>query len=147
MGAGPFDSVPLNLRCTNDWGLDDPLHPIARYADGLRALRPDNPERIIFAALVGVPVELEDSSFGDILDDPQMQYVEVADGTRLTASCDVAGRGLALPPRRIVETARELQLTGSTGVVHSICQADDSGLVQELLDEIAPLFAGGCEAP
>lgn len=55
-------SVPLqeiNLRCFNH---KEALYPITRYVDGLRALRPLNPDLVLFAAIVGVPEALVSES-------------------------------------------------------------------------------------
>ena len=72
-----------------------------------------------------------------------MRMQNVVDPTvssRYTPSCNVTGRGLAFPPRRIVQTAKEIQLLGGTGLVRSICQDDYSGLVDALLRALAPLL-------
>ncbi|NOY90723.1 MAG: hypothetical protein GXP55_05885, partial [Deltaproteobacteria bacterium] len=142
--TGPYRGVGANIRCTQDWteaGAPDPLQPIARYADGFRALKPGRPDRVVFAALVGIPTDLEGSSFGNILSDARMAYrPDSSMPNQLIPSCDVAGRGTAYPPRRIVETAQELDITGSTGLVRSICQEDYSGLVDALLTALAPLL-------
>ncbi len=46
---------PLNLRCHHN---KDELHPIERYVDNFKALRPGMEERVIFGAIAGVPPEL-----------------------------------------------------------------------------------------
>lgn len=131
--GNPTYSPDLNLRCSQN---PEALHPISRFVDGLRALRPSAPEELVFAAVVGVPVALEDATYADILDAPEMQF-RIDPGTgNLTPSCDVPGRGRAMPPRRIVETARELDLLGSRVALGSICQADYSGTLAEVLSEV-----------
>jgi hypothetical protein len=53
------DFVGLNFQCANAHdNPDDPddlLQPAQRFIDGLKALKPDNPDRIVFTAIVGVP--------------------------------------------------------------------------------------------
>ncbi|MFW5921056.1 MAG: hypothetical protein ACOCUS_04395 [Polyangiales bacterium] len=87
----------LNTRCYNPGVYGEALHPVARYVDGLRALK-DNPDLFVYAAITGVPPELTDGvgaeceTAGDcpagtrcqgdrcvqdldaILDDPRMQF-------------------------------------------------------------------------
>jgi hypothetical protein len=61
LDPGVFDPLSstytgdLNLRCFNHPGA---LHPVARFVDGLAQLRLD-PERLIVASIVGIPVGAE----------------------------------------------------------------------------------------
>jgi hypothetical protein len=117
----------LNLRCFMYPGA---LHPIRRYVDGLLALRSD-PNRLLFGVIAGVPDDLVGTStvpdFDAILSDPRMtERVDPGSPTaRLMTSCNVPGRGVAFPPRRMVETARDLEARGAATIVHSICRDYD----------------------
>jgi hypothetical protein len=133
----------LNLRCSMH---PEAQHPASRYVDGLRALRPEHPERVVFAAITGVPTDLvADPSSVDydaILADPRMQNVEdPANPGLLTPSCDIMDRGKAFPPRRIVETAREF---GTSAVVQSICQEDFGPAMGAVIEGIAIPLGEGC---
>ncbi|MDH5675121.1 MAG: VWA domain-containing protein [Myxococcales bacterium] len=126
---------PLNLRCFYN---PDRLHPIERYLHGYRGLHGLTGARVLFAAIVGVPVDLVDQpalaavDWGDeaqreahyqlILDDPRMQEREDTDlpegePANLVPSCE-SEQGKAYPPRRIVELARRF---GPNSLVQSIC--------------------------
>jgi len=132
----------LNLRC---WFNPDALQPISRYVDGLQALREDE-GHVVFGAVVGIPTDLDDASYDDILADSRMDFVVNTDGTNIEPSCNVAGRGLAFPPRRIVETAKELDLLGSRVALGSICQETYDSVLAELLGEIQAVIEeeSGC---
>jgi hypothetical protein len=133
----------LNLRCST---FPEALHPVARYVDGLRALRVENPDRFVFAAIAGVPADLvaDPSSldYDAILADDRMREVEDPDfPDRLTPSCDIPGRGTAFPPRRIVETVREL---APASVVQSICQEDFGPAMGAVIERIAIPLGESC---
>jgi hypothetical protein len=77
----------------------------------------------------GVPPELvtnpEAIDYDRILDHPQMQErVDPATPSQLLPSCNVPGRSIAFPPRRMVGVAQGLEARGATTTVASICQAD-----------------------
>ncbi len=67
----------VNTRCLH---FADRLTSIERYVEGLRALRPGEPEKIVFAGIVGVPTGLEDASPEAVLADPRMTYTDVLSG-------------------------------------------------------------------
>ncbi len=98
------------------------LHPAARYVEGFRALRAD-PERLVFAAIAGLPPDLEAGFDAEVaLADPRMEIVyDPADPVFLVPSCVADGIGRATPPRRLVEVAGGF---GDRGQVHSICTGD-----------------------
>ena len=116
----------LNLRCLRYAA--DAVHPLERYVAGYLQLR-RSPRRLAVLGIVGLPLDLAPATsapigYDAILDDPRMQ--EVVDPTmpnRLVPSCNVAGRGLAFPPRRFVELARQLEARGASVSLQSICQA------------------------
>ncbi len=130
-------SGPLTLRCFQHSG-DPPLHPIDRYVDGLLAVKGD-PRGLVYAAISGVPRELvaDTTDYAAILAHPDMQErVDPTMPTQLRPSCNVAGRGLAFPPRRIVEVGRRLQQRGVSTTMQSICQADFTPAVDAILERI-----------
>lgn len=74
---GPDGDIPanqvvgVNFQCANatdnpDEDPKDLLQPAQRYIDGLKALKPDNPDRIIFAGIVGIPEAAEDMMNGEV---------------------------------------------------------------------------------
>lgn len=135
----------LNLRCSQH---PEAMFPISRYVDGLRALRPGEPDRVVFGAVVGIPIDLEDASYDDILDDSRMAFtIDPGMPTRLVPSCDVVDRGTAFPPRRIVQTAKELDLLGSGVALGSICQEDYSAALAKLLAQIQAVIDAGNACP
>ncbi|MEM9190390.1 MAG: hypothetical protein AAGF12_14490 [Myxococcota bacterium] len=125
----------LNLRCFNH---PDELYPIRRYVSGLSSLRP-SPGKVVFGLLAGVPEELvaRGATYTEILADPMMQeVVDMTNPTRLASSCQTP-RGLAFPPRRMVETARSFQAQGSPTAVGSICAESYRSFVRELTQRVA----------
>lgn len=137
-----YGATDLNLRCFMH---PEAVHPITRYAEGLRALRAA-PGDVIFAAITGVPADLVSDphhvDYGALLSDPRMvERVDPAEPNRLVPSCQAPERGLAFPPRRIVEVAREL---GPHSVVQSICQEDFTPVIDAILTRVAARVSGSC---
>lgn len=144
-GPGPYDGYPPNQRCAF---YDDALHPVARYVDGLRALRADQPERLLFAAIVGVPPDMVTDpahvDYDALLADSRMQPRPLTGTNELDAVCrDPAGgvQSAAYPARRIVSVARGL---GEAGVVQSICQSDYRPALDALVRKIASVIDAVC---
>lgn len=136
----------LNLRC---FSYPSAVHPVSRYVSGLQAAVGD-PSRLVFAAITGVPVDLvSDASTIDydaILADPRMQErIDPSDSNRLAPSCNVPERGLAFPPRRIVQATRDLEAAGSGGVVQSICQADFTPALDAIIGRLADRIENSCD--
>ena len=97
--------------------------PVERYAAGFDLLHED-PERIVFAAIAGLPADLAADPLDAeaVLSDPRMQRVYDPDeGVRLVPSCVSPGRSRASPPRRLVELAGRME---GRAVVRSICRED-----------------------
>jgi hypothetical protein len=141
----------LNLRCFN---YPMVVHPVERYIrgidghSGLVNLR-QNPNLLIFAAIVGVPVATVPDplsiDYNRILTDPLMEeVVDPADMTRLRPSCDDAARGVAYPPRRIVRVAQGIEQSGGSATVQSICQASYAGALDAIIAKIADALGGAC---
>lgn len=141
-------SQRVNMLCHDQ---AQKLFEVERYVKGLRALRPSQPERVIFAAIAGIPegagldrgsIDLDDDAavdahFEQLLARPEMQAVEGdLDGRVGVRAIRPVCKGAA-PARRIVEVARAF---GRNGVVHSICD-DNFGpamdaIVEAIVDQL-----------
>ncbi len=131
-------TADLNLRCTH---YDTALHPIQRYVDGLRATRSD-PNDLVLGIVAGIPIDLAGQPPSVINADPRMvETVDPTVPTRLTPSCNVAGIGMAFPPRRLVDLADQL---GGASTVQSICQSDFTPVVDAILTQVASRASGTC---
>lgn len=126
----------LNVRC-----FDYPeVHwPVQRYVDGFKALRPGREDLVVFGVITGVPVDLITTgtpNYAVILSDPRMiETINTsAPSPSLVPSCNVPGRGTALPGRRMVQAAQGF---GANGVVQSICQESFSGALDAIITKIA----------
>jgi len=134
----------LNLRC---WQFPEALHPLTRYVDGLLRLRPSHPERLVYAAIVGVPADLVTTplDYDRILADPRMQQRrDPLMPSRLDDSCTVEALGRAEPPVRLATLARDLQAAGSHASVQSICRTDLSAAMNAILDQLFDALEGRC---
>ncbi len=136
----------LNLRC---FEFPEAVQPVGRYVDGLLASR-TRPDRLVYAVIAGVPVNAipppgAEVDFDAILAHPDMiEQIDPDMMTRIRPSCNVAGRGLAFPPRRLVEVAKGLHESGAAGIVQSICQPDYTSTFDAIIDEIADALSAGC---
>lgn len=90
------------------WG----LHPPDRYSSALRWLRPGHPERIVFAAIVGISAPL---------------VTDVSSG-------DFGGWGCREFPGRIVDVARDLP---AQSILGSVCDLSEMEAVHAIADRIA----------
>lgn len=134
----------LNLRCARH---PEAVQPISRYVEGLLQLKPGRPDRVLFAPIVGIPVDLASASVDAdaILADPRMAEREDPDNVgQLVPSCDVPGRGKSYPPRRFVRLAGELDARGAGAVVQSICQEDLGGVIDAIIDRIGAALTTTC---
>ncbi|MEM9074048.1 MAG: hypothetical protein AAGE52_36485 [Myxococcota bacterium] len=131
----------LNLRC---FQFPEAVHPVSRYVNGLIEVK-GAADRVVYAAIAGIPPGLEGQSWAAILADPDMaETVDPAMPTRLRPSCS-SPRGLAFPPRRFVELGRNLDAAGGSASAHSICNADLRPAVDGFLTTLgARLQAGVC---
>ena len=150
----------LNVRCNFN---EQNLYQVSRYINGFKALRPQNENLVIFAGIVGVPPEtvntqvlgnlkLEDPASRDqfytnILNHALMQPVVEQNGTpndpgddTMRPSCNTA-RGVAYPPRRIVEVAKGF---GENGIIQSICQDDFGPAIDAIIAIIAKQLGAVC---
>jgi hypothetical protein len=149
----------LNVRCNFN---QQNLFEVSRYINGFKALRPGNENLVMFSAIIGVPPEtvseqalenlrLEDVAsrnqfYQNILNHALMQPVVETNNTpdpaddSMRPSCNTA-RGLAFPPRRIVEVARGF---GPNGIVQSICQQDLGPAFDAIVAMIAQQLGAVC---
>lgn len=147
--TGSRYSGKANVRCAFN---PNALHNIDRYVDGLLALRPGHPERLVFGAITGVPQSLSSdtgTNFDEILDSPLMEEQETttAFGPALVPSCTADdGSGSAAPPKRIVNVAKALnsEEKGSSAVVQSICLNDFRPALRVIADKIGDVLSNIC---
>ncbi len=129
----PLSSVytgGLNLRC---FAFPEAVQPVERYTDGLLAGR--DPRRVHYLLISGVPTGAVGTGFTAILAHPDMQGgLDPETPTRIRPSCNTAGRGLAFPPRRMVEFGRQLDARGASASIHSICQSDFAPAMDALVE-------------
>jgi len=148
------DRRDLNLRCykdgLNQWGN---RYSIERYLEAFRALRPEHEQLLVFAGIVGTPVDVQEDENGDglvtpsehlsyfdrLLAHPLMQETVDPDRNNLKVSCtNVDSDGTitteAYPPRRLVEVAQQF---GQKGIIHSICRDDFRPAIEDIVDAIA----------
>jgi len=142
----------INIRC----GLDKyqgNLHPVERYINGLKALKPAAyaNERIIFAGIVGIPLNPQKKTFSGtteldtILGLERMKFVprNIPGSMNLepTPACESATDGSAAPARRMVQVAKAF---GDNGVVTSICENEYQSALSVIIKKIADQLTGAC---
>lgn len=119
----------LNLRCAFH---EEALHPISRYVDGLLALVPAN--RLTFATITGIPVDVQGLDYEVILSDPRMApRRNPSEPTLLVPSCEASRRGAAFPSPRLIRVAQGLESRGAQAANISICQNDYAGAVVDAI--------------
>jgi hypothetical protein len=157
----------INSRC-GLFATSGMLHPISRYVDGFKALRPTNPDLVVFGAIAGVPEEAEGlevdgvQNFDAILGLPDMKIkfagdegvtnnnLEAVTSARMGAgelpdpAC-VSNAGAmpagASPARRFVEVAKGF---GKNGIIRSICANSFASAMNAIIDKIANQLSGAC---
>ena len=139
----------INVRC----GLEENqsrLHPLQRYVDGLRALKPvAYQDRILVTSLVGVPLDTDRpvhtgaTSIQELLDRDDMQFRvelnQVGTADQPVATCSGTD-GDAAPGRRFLELSKAF---GDNGMVSSICASDYSAVIGALIEKIGTGLRGG----
>ena len=126
----------MNQRCVRHRDL---LHPVDRYIDALRDLRP-NPDTLVVATIGGVP--------DDWSADPSLARLEgliqenPANDGGFEPSC-TSDFGWAVPPLRLVELTNAF---GDNGVVQSICSSDWTPALQAIAAKIQALLPKQCVA-
>jgi hypothetical protein len=135
--------MEVNLRCGRHGEAMELVWPTTRYIQGLRSLKPSNPDLIIFAGIVGIPVRANGMPFDQILNMPEMQFRPGVAG-QPAPSCSNTSSGRreeAYPPRRFLEVAKGF---GSEAVIYSICADDYAPALDTLIDRIATKLSGNC---
>ena len=140
----PFNDQPVNLRCGMNRLDPNYVHPVQRYVDGLRRLKPDNPDHVIFAGIVGVDPSWESSSFDVMLEHTKFDFdlnsAPRPDDVQPTPACRTE-QGRASPGERFIQVAREF---GNNGVIKSICTDDFEPALNVIIDKIAAQLNGAC---
>jgi hypothetical protein len=137
----------INLRCGQFGDAENLLWPASRYVSGLKSLKPNNEDRIIFAAIVGIPEDAIGQPLDEVLARDDMQFAaDPAAPTLPRASCTSASVGggsvdQAYPPRRFLEVAKGFD---KNAVVYSICADDYAPALDTLIDRIAEKLTGNC---
>ena len=130
-----------NLRC---YEYPEALHPVARYVNGILALKEDK-RKIVFGAITGIPLDLSTSpDFRDwdaiLADDRMQEEVSASMPNQLNATCSIPGRGVAFPGRRYVELARALDGAGAGASIQSICQESYRAALDDIIELlVAPI--------
>lgn len=140
----------IDMRCHEN---ADRLMPVERYLFGYRNL---GSARVVFAGIVGVPVDLVDTAarakvdftdarardayYDALLADPRMQErpdpeSDIGSGPRYLAAACTSGLGRAAPARRFVSLAKRF---GANALIQSIC-GDSFG---PPLDRVVQTIAG-----
>ncbi|MEY4509912.1 MAG: hypothetical protein RLZZ450_2034 [Pseudomonadota bacterium] len=137
----------INLRCGQFGDAENLLLPASRYVRGLKSLKPNNQDRIIFAAIVGIPEDAIGRPLDEVLERDDMQFApDPVFPTLPRASCTSVSAGggavdQAYPPRRFLEVAKGF---GKNAVVYSICADDYAPALNTLIDRIAEKLTGNC---
>jgi len=147
------DKARLNIR---QYENPQALHPVSRYVEGFKALRPGHPERVIFAGIVGVPQGSEDlvgpdgQDFDAILKQKDMEFVVTIRGPApgvtyfanvACVNASVTPASEAYPGGRFVEVAKGF---GANGVIRSICDNDYGEALTDVLLPIGKQLARPC---
>jgi len=132
---------PLNLRCglaSQRADVDRLIRPSKRYISGLKSLKPNHEERIVYTAIVGVPQSSAAKTPTEILGMPEMQFAEnpTIPGVPNTSCTGMTGTRAdeAFPPRRFMEVAAGF---GENAVWYSICEASFAPAFDTLIGKIA----------
>jgi hypothetical protein len=154
----PAAYTPVNLRCYYDSiNGTEFKYPVERYVSGFKALREGYEQLVVFAAITGIPPEIDESAYDSdndgimdsaerdhyydaILGHTDMQERIRTDGIDLEPVCTAEyyggyfGETVAKPARRIVQVARGF---GENGVVRSICQQNFTSAMDAVIQAIS----------
>ncbi len=135
---------------------DEALHPVARFVDGLRAVK--RGWGVSFSVIGGAPEDLvpagEPLHFAPLVSedpavrDPRMQpRPDEADPSRLAAACQSATLGGGAPAVRLIEAARLLASAGDDVAVASVCGADYRAALQPTMNHLRSRIGWGTCLP
>ena len=131
----------LNLRCST---YTEAVQPVSRFVQGLIEAKGDA-VRLVFAPIVGFPVDLEGAAIDTILADSRMEErVDPSMPSRLRPACEGRSQA-AFPAHRILQVAEGLEEDGAAAVPSSICQGDFGGPIARILDRVSARVGGSCE--
>jgi len=139
--SGGEVGAQINQRCyTDPTSLVSPAEIVRQLREGR------DPERFVFAALIGMPEELTDADLGTVLADPRMDYtLSVENDLGVEPACTRfeggALVGEAAPGRRYIEVAEQVD-----GLVASICAESYQPAIAELTARIGGRVQGICAA-
>lgn len=150
--SDPWKGIGLNLRCgiADRDGREDLIRPVKRYIDGLKSLKPANPDRVIFAGLVGIPEDLEDDiargEYEAVLEDTDMTFRFNPGEAQPQPACTVRRPGSsapeqAFPGRRFVQVAAGF---GENAALFSICRQSYEPAIDQIINRIAAKLKGNC---
>lgn len=132
---------PLNLRCGLHADDAQLVQATSRYVDGLTSLKPNHKERIVFGAIVGIPVDSGDKSIDEVLALAEMQFQEnpLKPGFPRSSCTGLTGGRIdeAYPPRRFLEVAKAF---GDQAVLHSICADTYAPAIDGVVSKIVSAF-------
>jgi hypothetical protein len=132
----------INLRCGQFGDAEGLLWPAQRYVRGLKSLKPNNPDLVIFAAIVGIPEDAINQPLADVLERTDMKFAADPVRTNLPrTSCISSSGDEAYPPRRFLEVAQGF---GTDAVVYSICADNYAPALDKLIERIASKLSGNC---
>ena len=127
----------INTRCAFH---PEMLHPVDRYVEGFRALRPGREDTVVVAAIVGVPID-DTWRVGDSVDELRdLQRINPANTSELMPSCDTS-LGYAFPPVRFAELVYAFE---NNGVLASICENDWTPALVAITRKIQGKLDGQC---
>ena len=129
----------LNIRC----GLEenqDRLYPISRYHDGFVEARGGNADRVVVAAITGVPIDGSWNPGDPIERLEELRIVDPSNPNELQKSCQTVN-GDAYPPVRIAELVYAF---GNNGILESICRDDWTAALVAITRKIRDKLGGVC---
>ncbi len=140
---GGFDDI--NSRCARYGDPEGLVWSPERYVRGLKSLKPDNEDLIVFAAIVGMPLGTEGASIDQILARDDMQFGDDDRDGIPNIACLTATNpqrpDKAYPGRRFLEVAKGFD---DDAVVFSICEDSYAPALDRLIERIASKLTGNC---
>lgn len=127
----------INTRCAFH---PEMLHPVSRYVEGFRALRPDREDSVVVAAIVGVPIDGSWEAGHSLAELRSRVEINPAEPSELMPTCDTS-MGYAFPPVRFAELVYEF---GNNGILASICESDWTPALRAITRKIQGKLDGQC---
>jgi hypothetical protein len=158
-GAAMFTEGTVNTHCQEEYKQNPStpaLHAVSTLAEKLVGLRGALPERFVFGAIVGLPVAASGVDYDDfrgLLVHPDMEMVVEKGDVRPVCTEQVDPSlprpsnvlpGDAKPGRRFVELAQQIRDRKGAAVLRSICDADYTDALDQLIAKVAKQLKGPC---